>query len=505
MMAAHTEHLQSFVRPAGSQPGRVRASARRCLSAALVLTAASLCWAQPPSTQCLDSYFNPLVQATVSITAPCTSGGNYTINSGASAVFQAGGSIVLQPGFRAATGSLFRASIVPQASQPTFTPVPSTYPSGTQVTLSTTVPGGVIRYTTDGVTVPSETVGTVYTASIPLTRPITIQAITYAAGWLDSPISRGVFSVPETITAPSAPSPSTATARTATTFTSGGATSNWGHPVEYQYTWGDGTAASQWSSAATATHTWTTAGTYTVTVQARCATDPSILSPVSGTTVTVAPAPDFTVSVQMTSPASGTVAAGGTGHYTVTVTPGPGYNQMVYLGVTPSWPLSPVWDVANSYMIGVDANSNWTATLSVAVSSNALPNGIALNIAARTADNSINHQITAVVAIGTQTMSVSVSPSYATVAAGGDAAVHCECVGLGLYLRRMVDYPGAGRNRERRPVHRTVQRGVEHNSDRHRDQSVGLDEAGDGHPHSHPFHARPPHIEQCRIAGCRAQ
>jgi hypothetical protein len=301
-----------------------------------------LCQAQLLSTQCLGAYNSSLVQAAVSITAPCTSDGNYTVNSGSSATFQAGGSIVLLPGFHAALGSLFSATIVPQAAQPSFTPVPGTYPSNTPVTLSTAVPGAVIRYTTDGVTIPSETVGTIYTAPIVLTRPITIQAIAYAAGWLDSPISRGVFSVPEAITAPSVPSPSTATARTASTFTSGGATSNWGHAAHYLFTWGDGTASSGWASTVSASHTWATAGTYAVTVQARCAIDPSILSPVSSTTVTVAPAPDFTVSVQMTSPVSGTVAPGGTGHYTVTVTPGPGFTQMVYLLVAPNGPVTPV-------------------------------------------------------------------------------------------------------------------------------------------------------------------
>ncbi len=42
------------------------------------------------------------------------------------------------------------------------------------------------------------------------------------------------------------------------------------HDLQYQFIWGDGTA-SDWSVALSASHSWTAGGTYSVTVQARCA------------------------------------------------------------------------------------------------------------------------------------------------------------------------------------------------------------------------------------------
>ncbi len=69
------------------------------------------------------------------------------------------------------------------------------------------------------------------------------------------------------------------------TFVASGAASSLGHtPLEYQFTWGDGTTP-VWVAAATQTHTFTTATTSAwsanVTVQARCQADPGVLSNVS--------------------------------------------------------------------------------------------------------------------------------------------------------------------------------------------------------------------------------
>jgi hypothetical protein len=63
------------------------------------------------------------------------------------------------------------------------------------------------------------------------------------------------------------------------TYTTGGSTSNLGDPVQYFFDWGD-QKNSDWLSTGTtqASHAWSSAGTYNIKVQARCATHPSILS-----------------------------------------------------------------------------------------------------------------------------------------------------------------------------------------------------------------------------------
>jgi hypothetical protein len=55
------------------------------------------------------------------------------------------------------------------------------------------------------------------------------------------------------------------------TYTTSGATSNLGHPVEYQFNWGDG-SQSNWSTFTNASHSWSSPGPRTVTVTARCQT-----------------------------------------------------------------------------------------------------------------------------------------------------------------------------------------------------------------------------------------
>lgn len=63
-------------------------------------------------------------------------------------------------------------------------------------------------------------------------------------------------------------------------YTSGGSTSNLGNPIQYRFSWGDGTF-SGWSSSTSATHSWSGTGkqSYQVTVQAKSST--GVLSAVS--------------------------------------------------------------------------------------------------------------------------------------------------------------------------------------------------------------------------------
>lgn len=60
-------------------------------------------------------------------------------------------------------------------------------------------------------------------------------------------------------------------------YMTGGATSNIGDPIEYQFDWGDGTF-SGWQLSTSASKTWSTGGTYSVRARARCVTHPFIES-----------------------------------------------------------------------------------------------------------------------------------------------------------------------------------------------------------------------------------
>jgi hypothetical protein len=90
--------------------------------------------------------------------------------------------------------------------------------------------------------------------------------------------------VPETISTPTTPSgPSNGSPGTTYIYSTGGASSNLGHTMQYQFDWGDG-STSGWLAAGTtnASHTWSSSGMYSVKAQARCATHTSVFSSFSG-------------------------------------------------------------------------------------------------------------------------------------------------------------------------------------------------------------------------------
>lgn len=91
----------------------------------------------------------------------------------------------------------------------------------------------------------------------------------------------------ETVSAPITPSGSSSAAVSATCmFTTGGAVSNFSHPVEYRVIWGDGTA-SPWGSTTVFSHSWTDPGIYSVVAQARCQLHPPIIGTSAPATVTI--------------------------------------------------------------------------------------------------------------------------------------------------------------------------------------------------------------------------
>jgi hypothetical protein len=100
----------------------------------------------------------------------------------------------------------------------------------------------------------------------------TLTAVEYSTNWVPS--------YAETISIPTTPSgPTSGITGTSYTFTTGGSSSNFGHPIQYFFDWGDGTN-SDWLpvGTATASKTWTTGGVFTVRARARCATDTDTVS-----------------------------------------------------------------------------------------------------------------------------------------------------------------------------------------------------------------------------------
>jgi hypothetical protein len=80
------------------------------------------------------------------------------------------------------------------------------------------------------------------------------------------------------VSTPGTPSgPSSGLLGTALAYSTGSATCNQGHSVQYRFDWGDGTY-STWGSATSASKSWSAVGTYQVKAQARCATTTSVVS-----------------------------------------------------------------------------------------------------------------------------------------------------------------------------------------------------------------------------------
>ena len=70
---------------------------------------------------------------------------------------------------------------------PGFTPPAGPYSASQNVTISTATSGATIRYTTNG-TIPSATVGTVYSSAVNISANCTLQAIAYETGMTTSPV-----------------------------------------------------------------------------------------------------------------------------------------------------------------------------------------------------------------------------------------------------------------------------------------------------------------------------
>ena len=80
------------------------------------------------------------------------------------------------------------------ADAPAYTPPAGTYITPQVVTIGSATPDASIRYTTDGVTIPTETIGTIYTGPITISEKTTLKSIAYKYEKVNSSVTTGVYS-----------------------------------------------------------------------------------------------------------------------------------------------------------------------------------------------------------------------------------------------------------------------------------------------------------------------
>ncbi|HZP59132.1 MAG TPA: chitobiase/beta-hexosaminidase C-terminal domain-containing protein [Opitutaceae bacterium] len=89
--------------------------------------------------------------------------------------------------------------INPPAAAPVFSPGAGTYSTAQNVTITSATGTASIRYTTDGST-PSETAGTLYSGPVNIAKTATLKAIAYAAGFSDSTVTSGAYTIGSPVT-----------------------------------------------------------------------------------------------------------------------------------------------------------------------------------------------------------------------------------------------------------------------------------------------------------------
>jgi hypothetical protein len=130
----------------------------------------------------------------------------------------------------------------------------------------------------------SYTSAEIASCTIPNSGTYTLLAYDSFNGTLTASYSLFLGLHPETISVPNAPvGASEGTTKNSYSYSTGGSSSSFGHPIEYLFDWGDGTNSGWLSVGKTVdSHLWSTPGIYLVKVQARCSRDPSVVSTWSG-------------------------------------------------------------------------------------------------------------------------------------------------------------------------------------------------------------------------------
>lgn len=92
------------------------------------------------------------------------------------------------------SGSGGGGTTLPTAATPTFLPGAGSFTAAQNVTISDTIAGAAIYYTTDGTTPTASS--TKYTPPITVPSTTTIEAIAVASGFADSAVASGTYSFP---------------------------------------------------------------------------------------------------------------------------------------------------------------------------------------------------------------------------------------------------------------------------------------------------------------------
>lgn len=80
------------------------------------------------------------------------------------------------------------AQLPPMVAAPTFNPKSGEYGTALSVSIASTTPGASFRFTTDGRTTPTKTVGTLYSGPVGITATTQFRAIAFKSGLRDSPV-----------------------------------------------------------------------------------------------------------------------------------------------------------------------------------------------------------------------------------------------------------------------------------------------------------------------------
>ena len=152
------------------------------------------------------------IRYTTDGTAPSdTNGTLYTapIHAAASLTLRA---VAFRAGWTTSLVTSGEYAIGPLVTAPAFSPVPGTYLDPQDIAISTPTAGASIRYTTDG-SAPTDTVGTLYAGPVHLADSLTLKAVAYRAGWRNSSVTSGTYTIGLHVAAPTfSPGPGTYTA-----------------------------------------------------------------------------------------------------------------------------------------------------------------------------------------------------------------------------------------------------------------------------------------------------
>jgi N-acetylneuraminic acid mutarotase len=208
---------------------------------------------------------------------------------------------------------------MPVTATPTFSPASGAYSTAQTVTISDATPNAVIYYTADG-SVPTPS-STKYMGPITVSSTETIQAIATAANDVSSAVASATYTIEPAAAVP-AFSPAAGTYTAAQTVTMSDAT-----PGALLYYTTDGTNP----TTSSAKYSGPITVSSTETIHAIAAATGYSNSAVASATYTIQPPPTFSFAG---SPTSLTVASGGQGTVTLTVTPQNGFDAPVSLACT---------------------------------------------------------------------------------------------------------------------------------------------------------------------------